>query len=185
MVLNKRDQSLIIVVGVILACGAIWYFWLSPTAQSITLASQKISSLQSDQLKLQQRISFIDATSKDLANSADAQKLIALAAPSGGGIDNLLASFDSMAVSSGVSLASVQPQTSATNTSELDVTVNVSGTFSAVQSFVSALEKNERPIAIKTMSLSGASSTDGATLVSATLSLTTVQVVNSATGGTK
>ena len=189
MSLNKRDQSLLMVVGVILACATIWYFWLSPTAQSITSASQKIVTLQNNQTTLQQRITFIDATSKDLVNNPDGLKLMTLAAPSNSGINDLISSFDSMAAASGVNLTSIQPQSSTTQTTKLDLTVNVSGTYSAVQTFVGAIEKNERPIIIKTMSLSGAANTGGITLVSATLNLSVVQAsvtsVSSVAGGTQ
>ena len=186
MQLNKRDQVLIVLLGVVLACGAIWYFWLAPTTQTITADVQKISSLGTDQASLQQRLNFIDVTSKDLAKNTDAQKLISLAAPSGSGMDNMLASLNAMAVTSGVSLMSVQPQATTTQPNQLDVSVSISGTFSAIEAFVGALEKNERPISIQSMSLSSAATTDGSTLIAATLNLVTVQAsaAKSATAST-
>lgn len=177
MAQSNRDQGLIILLGVAAALAATWFFWLSPTQQAIIDSASQITQFQNQQTTLTQRIALVDSTAKDIAATSDAQKLLALAAPTGSSMDNLLASLNTMAVSSSVGLSSVQPQqTSTAGQSAMTVTVSVTGTFSAIQSFVAALEKNIRPITILNLSLASGGTTAGSNLITATLNLSTVQI---------
>ncbi len=171
--MTSRDQGLLIGVGTLAVGAAAWFFWLSPAALGIQQANSQLSQLDSQKATLAARLAFVDATARDLAASSDAVTLLKLAAPSTGGLENLLASFDGMAAASGVTLASFQPASASDQPTQLTLTVSASGSFAAIQAFVAAIEHNVRPLTIQTLSLASATGPSGATVVTGSFSITT------------
>lgn len=171
MALTNRDQALMWVLASLLVAAGAWFAWLTPTAQGIGQSLSAVQQLDQEKQLLTSRIAFLDATARDLTARADDRRLVELAAPADGGIDELVATFDAMATSSGVVLASLQPQSGTLVDNQLLLSLNVSGTFGAIQAFVKALERSERPLQLHTLALSSGSSFEGSTLVTATLTV--------------
>lgn len=174
--MTNRDQGLLIGVGTLAIGAAGWFFWLSPAALAVGQANRQLGELDQQKTTLAARLAFVDATARDLAANADALKLLTLAAPTTGGLENLLSSFDGMAAASGVTLASFQPATASDQPAQLTLTVSASGSFTALQAFVASIEQNVRPLTIQTLSLASAIGANGAAVVTGSFSITTPTV---------
>lgn len=165
MALANRDQSLLWLLIALLVSAGAWFAWLTPTATAISKAMSEAQRLDQEKQLLTSRVAFLNATASDLASRQEDRRLVELAAPADGGIEELVAMVDAMATSSGLVLASLQPQNGVDNGNQLVVNLNVTGTFTAVQAFVKALEQSERPITVQSLSLASSSSFEGSTLV--------------------
>ena len=173
MALANRDQGLLIGLMAVVLAVAAWFFWLAPTANAIAQANSQLATLDQQKSTIAARLALLTATNTDLANQPEAVKLLQLAIPATGGVPDLLTSIDAMATASGVSLTSIQPSTASDQPTQLALTVNCTGSFTAIQAMVSALEQTIRPLTIQTVSLTSSATAAGSTTITAALSLTT------------
>lgn len=171
MTVSSRDQSLVWLLGAVVIGAAVWFVWLSPTARSLAATQASLQSLGATKQQLQERLAFLTQVAADRADHAEAERLLTLAAPNGYDFPSLVASLDAMAATSGVTLGSIQPQVTTTSQGTFPVTVSSAGTFSAVRSFVAAIEANLRPYTVTTLSVASSSTALGSTVVSGTLTL--------------
>lgn len=179
--MSVRDQGLLIGLATIAIGSVAWFLWLNPMALDIKQADSQLATLDGQKESLAARLALIDATSRDLANNPDAARLLNLAAPTTGGMENLLVSFDTMATASGINLVSLQPASASDQPTQLTLTVSVSGSFTGIQAFVAAIERNIRPLAIQMLSLSSAASATGDPILAASFTLTTPTLLIDAT----
>lgn len=178
MTLNNRDQALLWVLVALLATSAGWFLWLSPTASSLSAVHADVSRLEAERLRLTARLTYLDSAARDIIARPDDLRLVTLAAPADGGMDELVASLDAMAISAGVSLTSIQPQATTDQPTALTLSLGVTGTYPAVRTFISALEQNERPLTIHSLSLSHNSTFEGSTLITGTLTVSALQLAS-------
>lgn len=171
MAVSSRDQSLVWLLGAAVIGAAAWFVWLSPTARSLAATQASLQTLGATKQQLQERLAFLTQVAADRTDHAAAERLLTLAAPTGYDFPSLVASLDAMAASTGVTLSSMQPQVTTTSQGTFPVTVSSTGTFSALRSFVAAVEANLRPYTVTTLSVASSSTALGSTVVSGTLTL--------------
>jgi Tfp pilus assembly protein PilO len=168
---SSRDQSLVWLFGTVVVGVVGWFFWLSPTARALQASQASVQSLTTTRQQLQSRLAFLTQVAAERSDHADAERLLTLAAPISYDFPSLVASLDAIASGSGVTLSSIQPQVGPTSQATFPATVSLSGTFSAIRSFVAAVEANIRPYTVTTLNVASSSTALGSTVVSGSLTL--------------
>ncbi len=184
MAINNRDLPLVAIFGALLVCVGAWFLWLAPTSVALKSGTVQAEVLSQRETVLMQRKALLASVTQALVSNQDAAQLIQLAAPQDQSMDALLVSFDAMAAQSGVTLASVQPQTAGQVPQELITTIGVNGTYGGIQAFVQAIERNLRPLTIHSLTLTGGTSAAGSTIVNATLTVGALQLEGQAPAAT-
>ncbi len=173
---GRSNATLWLLLGV-LGVLAIGYFYTVPQIETWKSARAMATAKQRDVQSIQQRIAEIQQLDGQLSQEASGLDRLDLAVPKTPGSEDLLITLEAIAAASGTSLASVQPLDSTEEVAEPVITVGVTGSYGGVQLFLDLLSQNLRPIEVANLSLVGTSETDGASLVTATLTIMPAQAL--------
>lgn len=166
---GKQNGALWAVLGG-LGAVVIGYFYTLPQITALKEVRTTVQARAADVAALDVQAQELLATKQLLDQRSAELERLALAVPNTNGIDDLLVTLESIASTSGVVLASVQPVvTAGTKGSEAAVTLR--GSYSGVRLFLEQLAKNLRPIKITELSIAGSSDVAGASLVDVSLTV--------------
>lgn len=125
------------------------------------------TAIKKQQLKdLNGRIEDLNALKGEFRQASRDIEIVSQALPSGPNIPEVISMLEGIAAKSGVSLANMQPEETQGG-AEVIFQVTFSGSFEQMNNFFSNLEKNIRPLNIKTLTVSG-SAQDNSSSLSAT-----------------
>lgn len=166
---SRASTPLWSLVGILVVVAA-WFWWLVPTARTIRSVSAEATELATTRSDLEARHAYLATMATQIPAHKDEARLIQLAAPTDPSYPELLAALEAMATASGVTLVQVQPQAANTDPSQVVMNVGVSGTYEALASFIRASEAFVRPMGVRSLSVTTASSVESTALVTATIS---------------
>ncbi|MBI4032327.1 type 4a pilus biogenesis protein PilO [Candidatus Berkelbacteria bacterium] len=172
---SKQNGMLWALLG-ILGVIAVGYFYTMPQIAKLKAVRTTAAARAADVLALEAQRQEILALNQQLDDRAGDLARLALAVPGAANMEELLVSLETIASTSGVVLASVQPVANAgAKGSEASVTLR--GSYSGVKLFLELLAKNLRPVKVTELTLAGSSDVAGASLVDVTLTLVAADAV--------
>lgn len=164
--LNKTTTIVPLSILVILALG---YFVILPMMSSLKEFNLKIAAKDQENSEMGQKISDLNSLKTEFNNAKQDVELLGLALPSSDQVPEILVQLETIANKSGMIISNLQPGKSSSLGTAFNLTTQ--GNFSALDLFVNSLEKNLRPIQIKSMNLSSSTNSTGGSILNVTFSL--------------
>ncbi|PIP21920.1 MAG: hypothetical protein COX39_00300 [Candidatus Nealsonbacteria bacterium CG23_combo_of_CG06-09_8_20_14_all_40_13] len=156
---SMKNESILILICLALIILVGWLFD-KPRLAALKSQNTDIVAKQQEVTDTQKKIDDLKTVAGQM-KAADAQiQLLNLAYPSDAGIPEILVSVEAMVGRAGLTVVSIAPsagESSSGGTAEsgqVPVNIIASGSFSNLLSFTQILEKNLRPIKIKSISIS-------------------------------
>lgn len=149
---KKNNQSSTIILISILVIAAVAYFFINSYISQIKDLNIKLSARSDEITQMQSKIDALNSLKNDFSQNSDKAKKLGLALPSGDQIPEVLVQLETIANSSGLKVSSIMPaKENAKNA--LSLSLSLQGEYPGLVSFISSLEKNIRPVNIKTINL--------------------------------
>lgn len=152
---NQTNQSSVIILICVLIITSVAYFLINPTLAKIKDSNIKLSAKTNEINEMKTKISSLQTLATDFTSATDQVKKLGLALPTDSDTANVLVQLETMAISSGLQMNSIQPSTQAKK-GVVNMTVSLQGEYTSLVNFITAMEKNLRPIDIKTINIASA-----------------------------
>lgn len=167
--IKSEGITVLICLAVIVLVG---FLLEKPQLLSLKEKNAQILARQQEISASQQKLSDLRTAASQLKAAEKELELLNLALPSDVGIPEVLVSVEAMVSRAGLTVNSITPASEGEKTTgEVPVSVSASGSFAQLVSFTQILEKNLRPVKIKSIAIA-ASTAEGQTGVSATYNIT-------------
>lgn len=168
---GQERTTLVIILAIVISFG-IAYFGLKPALISYHDARVAVGARGEEINNLTDRKTALVQLGGLLKKYDSQIKLLNLAVPPEPQYPELLAQLAAMAEESGLTLTSLQPQSSdLTNTASVPVNLTVRGSFPNMVGFAGKIETNLRPATVLSISLVGNGDPDSTKQLTATIQL--------------
>lgn len=174
--LPDRSNAVLWLLLGLLGVVAVLYFYVQPERARLVELRAKSQASQEDIAVVQAQIDAITALDATLAEQSNQLNRLTVAVPTGDGLGELLVMLQDTATQAGVVLTSIQPAV-ATDQAGPTLSLAVRGSYGGIRLFVAGAEALIRPVTISKLSISASSSVPGASLVSASMTLTAASLV--------
>lgn len=163
--MDKKDESLTIVVLVVLVCFGLGYFVFIPLSNSYSNQRIQTADLTRQRDVLQKKSAVLRGLEKDIQSRADFLAKTEDAMPAASQIPEFLVAISKYASDNSLYITNFAPKTEdknkvipqsgpdAYNTTEVDF--DVTGSYLNMKQFIKSLEENIRPINIIAISITG------------------------------
>lgn len=137
---------------VILVVG-IWLIY--PLMNQISDLNLKIGAKNEEISQAEKKINDLNTLKTEFSRFQNEVKQLAIAAPSEEQMPEILAQLEALAKKSGLEVNSIQP-TTGTASNEVAINLSTKGSFTSTLLFLQNLEKNARPIQVRSINLGSA-----------------------------
>ncbi len=175
---KRRNDLLWMILGITFVI-AIAYFYTYPQIQNWQTALITATAKEQDALAITEKISITESKKSELASNSGITNQLDLAVPPTQAEDDFVATIESIAESSGVTINFFQPNS---NSDGLEASLNINGSFLGIGLFLQDLHKNLRPVKVTNVRITSVSAVEGAALLGATMDI--VAATLGAQGGT-
>lgn len=168
MKLDSATQRIgLVTVGAAVVLAVLWYFALwSPQGHKLATANKGHAAAEAQVAQLKSQVAGLQLLEKEIPS--DQQKLAHYqqAVPDNPQLSSALDQIQAAASGAQVTLSSISPAGAPTGSSKpqgvngvpaISMSMSVTGTYSGLMSFITALDNMNRTLAITSLSLSGAS----------------------------
>lgn len=153
-----KSAGIILLVLIILVGG--WFYFIKPTLAKIQVVNAQVSAKNGDIILANQKLGDLGKLKSQLESSKSAVDLLGIAMPSDPQVPEVLVQVEKIAADSNLKITSLSTSGSEGSDKELGgvpITLNAEGTFGDLKTYNEILEKNLRPIRVKSISIGGAS----------------------------
>jgi Tfp pilus assembly protein PilO len=154
--IKNQTQLLPLLISVI--CLAIGYFVILPKIEELKLINIQIEAKNQNITEVQNKITNLNLLKNEFTNNSGTLEAVNLALADSSQLPEIIEQITSITQKSGMSLKSIKPDSKQIN-NELLVNLSLQGDFGSLITFTQNIEKNLRPITLKSVSMS--MSTDG------------------------
>lgn len=154
----KKDQSAIIALIVIIIL-AVFFFGVYRQINTLHAKKVQVVAKTNEESALSKNITSLQSLSTQLSTNGSDLANLKTAFPDSAKPEEIIVMLNSMATTSGVNITNIQPDQQQGNIASTlpaaNVTVTVSGDYSAQKKFSGALTNNMRPVLVNSVSLVG------------------------------
>lgn len=162
---KRRNDLLWMLLGILLVA-AIAYFYSYPQIKNWQTALINMAAKEQDALAVNEKINTVQAKSAEISQNSDIVNQLDLVAPDTDAEDGFVATIESIAENSGVTINFFQPNS---NADGLEASLNINGSFLGIGLFLQDLHRNLRPVKVLDLRITSVSAVEGAALLNATM----------------
>ena len=155
--MNKHNIVSLLSLIVILVI-AVWVIY--PNLNQIKDLNIKLGAKDKEISQAKQKINNLNTLKSEFNRFQEVVKQLEIAAPSEAQMPEILVQLETLAKRSGMEIISIQPTTTKNN-QEVAVNLATNGNFASTLLFLRNLEKNARPIQVKSFTLDSAKAGEG------------------------
>lgn len=160
---QSSKQSIFVVLAIIMSIVLIYVLFV-PGLRRLTDMSVKTAAKKNDLQIGRQKIDDLKAAAETLSQKSAAVEALNIAVPPQKDTAGALVQIAQMVSDAGLAVQSIQPNPNGAKAGALPMTVVVQGRFTDLVKFSEIVEKNLRPVQIKTINIASSSGEEGSGL---------------------
>jgi Tfp pilus assembly protein PilO len=153
-----KNQTQLFPLLISIICLTIGYFIIFPKIDELKLINTQIEAKNQNISEIQEKITNLNALKNEFTNNSGTLESVNLALADSSQLAEIIEQVTGISQKSGMNLKSIKPDSKQLN-NELLINLSLQGDYSSLINFTENVEKNLRPISVKSISMS--MSTDG------------------------